>query len=73
MDNTVKKMKKKKMKSEALAVHVDRRLLGEDKARAPEVLAVRGRGAPSRRLLGEDKARAPRRHSWGARAPTAQT
>ena len=49
MDNTVKKMKKKMMKSEALAVHVDRRLLGENKARAPEVLAVRGRGAPSRR------------------------
>ena len=40
MNNTVKKMAKKKMKSEALAVHVDRRLLGENKARAPVVLAV---------------------------------
>ena len=45
MDNTVKKMKKRKMKSDALAVHVDRSLLGENKARAPEVLAVRGGGA----------------------------
>ena len=29
MDSTVKKIKKKKVKSEALAVRVDRRLLGE--------------------------------------------
>jgi hypothetical protein len=29
VDSTVKKMKKKKKKSEALAVHVDRRFLGE--------------------------------------------
>ena len=41
MDNTVKKMKKKKMKSEALAVHVDRRLLGEGQAPCP-----RGPGRP---------------------------